>query len=239
MSDGSSPPQDETSISIHDEMLTSSIMSTADFGFTIGGSKTILNCISKISRLAGRREIFSTSPSYDLELTEILECLEESDKMIDCSTIRDEILYDTGSPADLFAVPDVAYHQHKAFVLATYIYLFRVIFDLAPHDLTKYVNETFKHVSAFSNVNNGNFSLWPAFIAAAEACTQEDKDLASDWLNNAGSFGLGNRILIKRVIEEIWTRRKLLSEQSGLDQSYTRIDWREVMHDLDLDVLLI
>lgn len=82
-------------------------------------------------------------------------------------------------------------------------------------------------------------SLWPAFIAAAEASTVKNMDLAKDWLNDTISFGLGNRLSIKKVIEEVWRRRKLAAEEWETDQSCVNVDWREVMHDLEVDVLLV
>lgn len=159
--------------------------------------------------------------------------------MLDSRASRYDPSFDADHPDELHTGTDMAHHQLQAFVFATYIYLYRVIFDLPPQNLTTYVTKTFEHISAFSEENSGNLSLWPAFIAAVEAYTERDMNLAKDWLKHAVSFGLGNRILIENVIEEVWRRRKLLSEECEIDQSLVNVDWRDVMLDLNVDVLLV
>jgi len=231
----STRPQDEASYHHNIDPLGTSIISTSDFGFTIGASKTILQCISRITKLAYYPTNDGPSSLNDLDLADILSCLKDAEEILECQ----EELHDSCNPKTLPSGKYLAYHQLKAFVLATYIYLYRVIYHLQPQELTTYVTETFKHISAFSKENGGNMSLWPAFIAAAEACTEEDMGLAKDWMDEAISFGLGNRVSIKKVIEEVWRRRRVAAVELQVDQSSVGVDWRQVMHDLDLDVLLV
>lgn len=231
----SAPLQSEPSSPYYSSSLNTSIASTSGFGFTIGGSKTILQCISRITRLAYSLKNGGTSTPNDLELADILFCLKKAEEMLKSREGR----HNSENHENLRAGTDLAYHQLKAFVLATYIYLHRVIFDLQPQELTIYVTETFEHISSFSKGNGGNMSLWPAFIAAAEACTEKDMDLAKSWLDDAISFGLGNRLSIKKVIEEVWKRRRVVADELEVEPSCVRVDWRDVMHDLDMDVLLV
>lgn len=128
----SAPLPGEPSSSDYSDFLKASVVSTADFGFTIGGSKTILQCISRITRLAYCLKDGGPSSSNDLELADIVSCLKEAEEMLDFKEGR----LDSENFKSLRAGTDVAFHQLRAFVLATYIYLYRMIFDLQPHNLT-------------------------------------------------------------------------------------------------------
>ena len=122
---------------------------------------------------------------------------------------------------------------------ATYIYLYRSLLDTSPKAVKSHVRRTFAHVSAFFANSNGNFSIWPAFIAAAEAFTDHDLVVAREWLDSATSFGIGSRKLMKLVLEEVWRRRDAISRTSGLERGLIAVDWRDVMQELDCDVLLV
>ena len=50
---------------------------------------------------------------------------------------------------------------------------------------------------------------------------------------------MGNRDHLSEVLEEIWRRRTVESMFCGLELGLITIDWREVMSDLQIDVLLI
>ena len=55
----------------------------------------------------------------------------------------------------------------------------------------------------------------------------------------AKQVGMGNREHLSGVLEEIWRRRKVESMLYGLEPGLITMDWREVMSDLQVDVLLI
>jgi hypothetical protein len=95
------------------------------------------------------------------------------------------------------------------------------------------------NVLAFYTQDQGNFSLWPAFIAAVEAYADEDLIAAKTWLERATQFGLGNRLYVKRVVEEVWHRRKMLSRESGIEPGLIIVDWRQVMVEFSIDILLV
>jgi hypothetical protein len=113
------------------------------------------------------------------------------------------------------------------------------LLDVPPHAIQQHVHDTLGHVSAFLVNSTGNFSAWPAFIAAAEAYTQEDLATAQEWVNWATSVGIGSRTSIKVVLYEIWRRREVISQQSGLDPGKVIMDWKQIMHELEFDSLLI
>jgi hypothetical protein len=135
----------------------------------------------------------------------------------------------------------IAWYHLNAFIAAAHIYLHRTIFDLPPSsDIIKnYVAEVFENVESFLKAGGGNFSLWPAFIAAVEANEAHHIDAAKKWLEFATSVGMGNRFKVKAIVEEVWNLREILSKETGISSGDISVDWRDVMVDLDLDILLV
>lgn len=221
----------------------SSIKFTYDFGFTIGATKDVLECISSINKM--NRLSIRDAPIETLDRTyqDLLSQLELCGAQLAASSPQkclDSTSVDEDSTINKNAcMSDAARFQLGAFISATYIYFYRTVFDLPPRKLMGYVRETFENVQLFISHDCGNFSLWPAFIAAVEAFTDEDIASAELWLATATSFGLGSRILVKQVIEEVWKRREVVSAQTGMDKGLISIDWRQVMKELDIDILLI
>lgn len=222
-----------------EETFIEPIASTLDFGFTIGATKTVMQCIAQITKLAHDIKQGTAPLTMDTDIAKILSRLQAFEYGLQ------PLDYSAGlflTPERLECLPnetDIVYHQFKAFIFGTYIYLYRVVFELPPQSLIGFVTPTLENVSAFLGKNGGNFSLWPAFIAAVEAYTEHDMILARQWLEHAVSFGLGNRQLIRKVVERVWEKREEVSKELDIDQGFVSVDWREVMKELDIEVLLI
>ncbi|EXJ77814.1 hypothetical protein A1O3_08973 [Capronia epimyces CBS 606.96] len=227
--------------STQETSFSSAIRATPGFGFTIGATKSIIEAISKITLAAHQLQRQHAGVSLDVDLMSILSNLRDTERMLETeSQDLDILLPMKDGPVQQAHV----YHQLKAFIHAAHIYLYRVIFDLPPRNLQWHISQALQHASAFSGSDrlgktNDNFSLWPAFIAAVEAYSDEDMLLARSWLDYALSFGLGSRLLIKKVVEEVWMRRKDVATDLAADPGVVSVDWREVMRDLDVVVLLI
>ena len=222
--------------------LVSSIASTLDFGFTIGATKDIMECISRMTATARDIQANGKLPSMEDEISSILDQLKSCEGSLEALPLNpgnDAIVFTPNGLECISSQRDVPYHQLRAFISATYIYFYRIIFDMPPCALTAYVSSTFEHVASFSGKYAGNFSLWPAFIAATEASTDNDMHLARDWLQDALSFGLGSRVHVQTVLEELWHRRECIAQELGVDKGSVSVDWREIMRDLQVDVLLI
>jgi hypothetical protein len=99
------------------------------------------------------------------------------------------------------------------------------------------VELVFSNTQAFYSEDRGNFSLWPAFIAAVEAYTESDIGSAKEWLEQSSHFGLGNRRKIKHIVEYVWRRRDRMHLERNMDKGLVAIDWREI--GLDTDILLV
>lgn len=204
----------------------------------------VLECIAMITDARNNEMKQENCGEVDELFENILSCLNICRRQV--SESSSGIINDhsgRNDDEDIEEVPRLesseAQAQTNAFVQATYIYLYRTFLDVPPRSVQTYVSKTLREVSTFFSSSKGNFSIWPAFIAAAEAYTEEDMAIAINWLNWMTNFGLGNRESLKAVLEEIWRRRDACSQQSGLDRGMIIIDWRKVMHELNCDVLII
>ncbi|KAE8387683.1 fungal-specific transcription factor domain-containing protein [Aspergillus alliaceus] len=223
--------------------FATSILSTPQFGFTIGAQRSLLECISAITTVSQQMAsgAFDTTPFViDGIISRIIARLElhreqtnEVSPLYEITPAFKEI----DRPGN--QVQDLARYQLNAFLYATYIYLYRALLDVPPRRVTTYVTLTFQNIAAFYAQSSGNLSLWPAFIAAVEAYTEPDMVSAQMWLEHSGQFGLGNRLEVKRIIEEVWRRREEAHIGRAIDKGRIAVDWREVAGDLGIDILLV
>ena len=72
-----------------------------------------------------------------------------------------------------------------------------------------------------------------------EACDEEHINAAKKYLNFATSVGMGNRFKAKSIVEEVWRLREESSTATGTSSGNVSVDWRDVMVDLDMDILLV
>jgi hypothetical protein len=221
-----------------DRSLVSRVSSTPDFGFTIGSTDSLLACISAIT-IAGKKMRAKSSQTQqeadflDEMLSKVFSCLDKCKKETTyniCDSFDE--LHDIKSQI-------LANNQREAFISATYIYLYRVLFDLPPYSVREYVSEVLLRISAFHSESDGNLSIWPAFIAAVEVYTPEDIALAQNWLDRTTMFGIGSRVCVRRLVEEIWKRRDEAAKELEIDKGLISIDWRVVMEELGMDILLV
>lgn len=222
-----------------------SISSTPQFGFTIGAQRSLLECISAITTVS--QQLRANPPTKtpldaDRTVSQVLACLEtlrthENDDSRLESHDESPPAADIDQPAPRFST--LARYQLNAFIYATYIYLYRTLTDAPPQRVAPYVSLAFQNISAFCAESSGNFSLWPAFIAAVEAYTPEDMQSARQWLEQSINFGLGNRLPVKRIIEEVWRRRDDAHFERAMDKGLVAVDWRDVVRDLGIDILLV
>ena len=197
----------------------------------------MLECIHRITKFQKDRLCSHTDEDVNSVVEEVLQCLVGS---------LDDDCRDPGLALELQApglysdpiAPEKPY-QKRAFIYATYIYLYRTLFDVPPHAVKGYVSKTFENVSQYFEWGGGNFSIWPAFVAAVEAYEEEDKVQAKIWLEWATSFGLGSRALVRRVVEEVWERRDEIARSQSVSPGQVAVDWKKVMHELGCDVLLV
>jgi hypothetical protein len=214
------------------------ILPTFDFGFTIGASPGILRCIARINEFRKAGELFcdgNTELFLEETLSQLNVCLRETLDTAPQACQHPELNGEDEITTDLRS----SYAQRVSFVYATYIYLYRTVLNVPPQTVKNYVSKIFDNISTFYVCSQGNFSIWPAFMAAVEAVKDADITTAREWLAWATSFGLGNRASVRKIIEEVWERRESQSRLSGISRGMVSIEWRDVMQELNYDVLLV
>lgn len=226
----------QTSISDHDstarfesaqDILLSTVSKGDSFGFTIGAVKTLMTCIADIRKLSQQLR-FDSSLSIDDGANDIFARLNQCRRM----TIDD------GTPETSKHRMMARYHLN-AFIAATHIYLYQTLFSQPPSYVRPYVIEVFHNIQAFFAIDDGNFSLWPAFIGAVSAYESSDIAAAKVWLERASKVGMGNRLKVKKLIEEVWRLRTARLHETGQELGSINVDWREVMVSMGLDILLV
>lgn len=206
-----------------------------DFGFTIGAPRAILDCIAQVAEFQDKLQSppgMAPEPLLLKLLLSLNQCLHQHRTTVNLTALSTDQAGTTKTPSE-------AVHQSHAFIHAAYIYAYRSLLNVPPHAVQSHVTNALRHVSLFITTSPGNLSIWPAFIAAVEAFSEDNMSAARAWLNHAISFGIGSRNAMKRVVEEVWRRRQAISESSGLNRGLIVVDWRDVMQELDLDLLLI
>lgn len=219
-----SQTSNQSRVGFHEALRQSNLTAdTPAFGFTIGASEEVLNCILRITE-------FSHAIAEGESISKMMRCLATISELLDHQHV--DCRNTDGVNVDTL--------QRFAFVLATKIYLQRAIFNAPPKSVQPLVSTTLQSVIKFCEKDSrNNFSIWPAFIAAVEAYTEQDLKEAEMWLCWSTTFGMGNRILIADVVREVWRRREKESQRTQNDKGLICVDWREVMRDLGHDVLLI
>ncbi|KAJ3467824.1 hypothetical protein MRS44_005388 [Fusarium solani] len=85
-------------------------------------------------------------------------------------------------------------------------------------------------------------TLWPGFIAAVEAVDTDLRHRALIWLERAKRHGIGNIQQSTSLVMEIWRRadRQLgpQENQDGLGVELGGVDWRQVMRDKNMYIML-
>lgn len=84
-------------------------------------------------------------------------------------------------------------------------------------------------------------TLWPGFIAAVEATDMELRHRALIWFARARRHGIGNITKSKDIVLETWRRvDRTYSQEArrGLSSELGPVDWRKVMHEKSIYIML-
>lgn len=212
-----------------DLSFSASISSTPQFGFTIEAQRSLLECISSIATVSQQlRSDPPASTQFDADrvTSQVLACL---------GLLQEQANDSRTSVIDLLFLPRTISPALRSMIwhATSSMHLYTLRTSTCTDRWRK------PHQSAFYAQSSGDFSLWPAFVAAVEAYTEEDMASAREWLERSVHFGLGNRFPVKRIIEEVWRRREDLHLQSTIEKGLIIIDWRDVVRDLEVDILLV
>lgn len=220
-----------------DDIPLTEFSSNPRFGYTMGASNTLMSCISDINRYSQRRWVFGENESIDGILTNILEQLKESKKT---AALSGNISIESDGNSNLVSHRTSAKQAHlQAYSAAALIYFYHEFHDLPPKSMAPYVSEVLNAISIYAELAMGNYTLWPVFIAAVEVYEENDKCKVQELLSNACGVGMENRVKVRNLVERIWEIRDVQALETRQDKGMIRVDWRNIMHISDLDVLLV
>jgi hypothetical protein len=222
----------------------SGVTRKTDFGFTIGGTARLIETIYKIKLLEEQM--------LSMDHTDGTQAMDE-DMLLQVEEIRAKLqvpideevdaFMHHGDPGDKVASARtrtlVKLHFHL-FNSAVFIYFSRTILRNPPAAVAEYVWEVLTDAMTFAELQQAaTVSLWPVFVASAEACSPEAQALASHYLVRSGKLGVGNRQEAQRIVHQVWIDREQLAAEWNCEPGQVSVDWREVMRRLDSDVLLL
>ncbi|KAH8168986.1 fungal specific transcription factor domain-containing protein [Sarocladium implicatum] len=109
--------------------------------------------------------------------------------------------------------------------------------------------EYLENIDAVSREVGVANTLWPGFIAAVEAVHIELRHRALVWLSRAKSHGIGNISQAMSLVMEVWRRVDRLifrrhggqdvgGQKIGMDFELASVDWREVMRERNMFIML-
>jgi hypothetical protein len=206
-----------------------------DFGFTVGATSEVLNCIADITNFNG--ELQFQHPHIIREFVQGVNA-----RLQQCYNQNEETLNQRPCPGEpLLPFQNkirMEYHHINAFIAATSIYLYRSVFNCQPCQIQACVVKVFDNIESFFEAGDGNLTLWPGFIAAVECYEEKDLRSARTWLDRAMKVGMGNRLKVREIIEEVWRKRDLLAKETRQEKGCVVVDWRDVMQERGIDVLL-
>ncbi|KAI1378849.1 fungal-specific transcription factor domain-containing protein [Hypoxylon crocopeplum] len=109
-------------------------------------------------------------------------------------------------------------------------------------DLVSKALEYLENVDALSSDMAIANTLWPGFIAAVEAVDMELRHRALIWFARAKRHGIGNIAKAKALVMEVWRRVDrqpwASSERKSQRSQLSHIDWREVMREKGMYIML-
>lgn len=123
------------------------------------------------------------------------------------------------------------------FFFATLIYFRRYIQLWPVCDIQHLVEHCIEHIENIEKLSDGAPAcgwLWPVFVTACEASSENMRLRFLRWFEKGPTLGLRNITCAKEVVEEVWRRRD--GAEGGVESN---IAWFTVMRDMKRDILLI
>lgn len=225
------------------ENLLHDLVSTPIFGYTLGGTTHILAALNRARLLAGRiRARYGVNIPLELDSDTVAEAddilklcyMSLSDKVNTYVAHR----IANGVTVDLQMRTLTELHL-RLFNNAIIIYLLCTVLRYPPSFVASEVLQVLDDAAAFIGMHQNTVSIWPVFVAAAEAYTVESQALATHCLESLISSGVANRRKALHVVQGVWSRRSQLVHEGHGEPGDVSVDWSQVMHEMQTYVLLL
>lgn len=232
------PFLDDATYNLDDAKSLELLLDTPLFGWTLGASPSVIECISEINKhcqFSSQMESLTHAASTSLKLSCMLM---EDDNVQQWST--DTEMHQEGRTLSSLSNDAESRRLHlRAFKAAVIIYYHQTFYEAVPGKLAIYASQVFDCIEAFVDSSGGNYTLWPLFIAGVEAYMDVHKYKFIKLFESASKVGMGNRVKVKALIERIWEIRACTAIETGRKEEEIHVDWKRVKHDMGIDVLLV
>jgi hypothetical protein len=220
------------------------LMHNPEYGRTAGTSPCVMKTIAGIRALAakleshcGSRSIHVTQAPPDVTRS-LLEYQRKSLEVFNHEKYMNSMAASVDSDAYLQPLPADLHLQ--AFQAGVVIYYYQTCDRVSPRTLSSYVTVVLRSLWRFYDLTGGGcFTLWPLIIAAMEAVdTQQQMEVMTllDMAATAGMRNLGNH---RQFITRVWRARQCACVAEGLESLHeTRVDWRKIMREAGMDLLV-
>ncbi|KAF8867366.1 hypothetical protein BDZ45DRAFT_795082 [Acephala macrosclerotiorum] len=201
----------------------SAVMCRHDFGFTAGADGILMNHLHDINALESRlRHRDGGVQQYQEEIADLYQRIQN-------------YKLEASLPNQLVRL------QYEIFRTGVLIHFHRRILSLKPYTLVPVLNDLLNSVEEYQRLKGGFVTLWPVFIGAAEVFEEDQKRRVRLWLDNADLMGAANRRDIRMIIETVWQERSRQRDfiGEGADEGEVMVDWREIMRNMGVEILLI
>lgn len=135
-------------------------------------------------------------------------------------------------------------HLHL-FNAAVTVYLLSMVLRHPPAAVTTHVWSVLSDAWAFVEMSPNSekccsLSIWPVFVASADAYKPEAQLVVTQiWELLSQTYGAGNRRDLHHLLHQIWAERERLAEERQCGLGEVRVDWREFMREMDMEILLL
>ncbi|CZR60976.1 uncharacterized protein PAC_10872 [Phialocephala subalpina] len=131
--------------------------------------------------------------------------------------------------------------HHEIFRTGVLVHFHRRILNSLPHTLVPLLDNLLSSVEEYERLKGGYVTLWPVFIGAAEVFEEHQKLRVRAWLDTVDLMGAANRRDVRTVIEAVWNERSCQRNLLGrrVAEGEVIVDWREVMRDMGVEILLV
>ncbi|EXJ82755.1 hypothetical protein A1O3_06570 [Capronia epimyces CBS 606.96] len=236
------------------DVLLGAVSSRKDFAYTIGAHRSVINSISAIRMLEGELAQGQVSADLDPRISRIWECLmseeaagdaDSDDKRVHWPPEEDRLVGEEGGGGGEEKTKSKTGRTRlnqlhlNIFRNATLVYFYRAFFDAPPFVTQRFVSRVLADATEFLDLNGGNISMWPVFIAAVEVCSDHDQRAVDRWLEFSYHLGLHNRLLARTIIHAVWRERDAEARRRAMHPSEVSVGWRDVQARLGLDICLL
>jgi hypothetical protein len=241
--------EDSNSENMYDVLCDTAASSR--FGYTIGGTGRLIKALYRIRRLEAQIVVEAAGTATGATNSIDLSIKEEAIVILDDLHHLPDDEMDPylgsagGTRMPLARARTLASLHINLFRNAISIHLLSTVMRCPPSTVAGYVMDVLSDAMTFVDMSpHGkiycSISLWPLFVAAVNAYIPEAQDIAERILELFSKTDcVQNRCDTKSLVYKVWAIRIDLAEKDKCDPGDIWVDWREVMTQMNMDILFL